>query len=363
MAFGRSRMTATPSLPVRAAAGSARELASFTGWSVGTAVERAITIPTLTRAENLLVSLVGGMALEQFTSAWDSINGGYVEVELQSETWMDRPDPKTTRQFILGRTVSDLYWYSRAYWYVTSRYSNGYPASFSYLPAGSITLGDQTGPIWYGPSTDVRFNGTSIDANNVVQFILPTAGVLWTGRRMIEIAIRLDRAAARAASPIASGYLQQTGGEPMTEDELGKLAAAWVNNRAGSDTAEGTTVGALNELVKFVEFSGDPSKMQVTEGREYSALELSRVANVPPYILGIATGGMTYQNAQEAVRQLWLFGAKPIADCIQETLSLDTVIPRGRYVKFDVESMMFQAALDQAAQSLTDQPAPTGASA
>jgi hypothetical protein len=35
-----------------------------------------------------------------------------------------------------------------------------------------------------------------------------------------------------------------------------------------------------------------------------------------------------------------MFGAKVYADCIAETLSSDNVLPRGTYVKFDVESYL-----------------------
>jgi phage portal protein BeeE len=89
-----------------------------------------------------------------------------------------------------------------------------------------------------------------------------------------------------------------------------------------------------------VQFDNDPSKLQLMEGREHAALELSRVANIPPYLNGIATGGMTYQNAQQARQDLYLFGAKPFISCIEETLSLDTVTPRGRHVRFDVGSYL-----------------------
>ena len=38
--------------------------------------------------------------------------------------------------------------------------------------------------------------------------------------------------------------------------------------------------------------------MQLVEGRTYQALELARLANVPPYLVGAPAGtGMTYQNA------------------------------------------------------------------
>ena len=334
----RHHLNAVPATSsVQAAVGTASQIGQFFTYSVGAYVERAQSIPTLTRAQNLLVSMIAGLDLEQYNNMWTGED--YEEVVIPGESWMARPDPRVSRQFIIGSTVGDLFWHGRAFWYITSRYANGYPATFTWLPAGNVNTVDQPGPVWFGPSDQVQFNGNTLDPTNVVQFISPTPGVLWTGARSIDIAIRLDNAAKRAASPIASGYLQQTGGEPMTSDELTELAGAWTSSRSGTEQTEGNTVGALNEFVKFVEFTADPSKMQLSEGREYSSLELSRVANIPPYLLGISTGGMTYQNAQEAMKQLYLLGARPIMQTIEQTLSLDTILPRGRWCRFDLDDM------------------------
>ena len=69
-------------------------------------------------------------------------------------------------------------------------------------------------------------------------------------------------------------------------------------------------------------------------------MELARVANIPPYLVGVAVGGYTYQNAQQARQDLYLFGAKPYIDCIQETLSMDNVLARGRHVEFDLDDYL-----------------------
>jgi hypothetical protein len=76
------------------------------------------------------------------------------------------------------------------------------------------------------------------------------------------------------------------------------------------------------------------------ESRQFQALELSRSCSVPAYLLGIAVGGYTYQNAQQARQDLYLFGAKQYLDCIQETLSMNQIVPRGRYVEFDLDSYL-----------------------
>ena len=46
---------------------------------------------------------------------------------------------------------------------------------------------------------------------------------------------------------------------------------------------------------------------------------------------------MTYQNAQQARQDLYLFGARIYMDAIEQTLSSAQVLPRNRYVEFDIE--------------------------
>jgi hypothetical protein len=49
---------------------------------------------------------------------------------------------------------------------------------------------------------------------------------------------------------------------------------------------------------------------------------------------------MTYQNALQARQDLYLFGAKPYMDCIEETLSGDQIVPRGRHIEFDLDDYL-----------------------
>jgi len=352
MALRKNRKPAFNSAPVepavRAAAGGASQIGTLYAYAVGAGVERALGVPTISRARDLIASMIGSLDLKQYTLQWTGED--YEEIHIPGESWFTRPDPNVTRNFIMANTFSDLFFYGRCFWYVTSRYASGFPASFTWLPAGSVTTPDQAGPQWFGPSKQVQFLGQEIDVNNVVQFLSPINGLLYQGQRAIDIAIRLDTAAKRFASnEIAAGYLQQTDGEPMGGDELAELAAAWSTARSAN------AIGALNQYVKFVEFDSDPSKLQLHEGREHAALELSRVANVPAYLVGIPTGGMTYQNAQQARQDLYLFGAKPFICAIEETLSLDTVTPRGRHVRFDVDDYLTDYNLEGDTEPMTEE--------
>jgi phage portal protein BeeE len=102
--------------------------------------------------------------------------------------------------------------------------------------------------------------------------------------------------------------------------------------RAGDN---GTAVAALSSEVDWHESTMDASKLQLVEARQHQALELARVANVSPFLVGAPTSsGMTYSNAQEARRQL-AQDALPYLSAIEQALSSDTVLPRGHVVRFD----------------------------
>lgn len=327
---------AMASAPIAAASG-APQPGSFIGYSVGPLEEAALSVPTVARAISLLSTVAATLNLRAYSLQWTGQQ--YEELFLEGEAWMTRPDPRTTRNFIMTKTARDLILYGRAFWMVTSRYSTGFPATFQWLPANLCDTPDNAPPEWFGPADKVTFNGTPLDVAQVVQFLSGSMGIIYQGRRAIQIALRLDQAAERfAANEIAAGYLQQKGGEPMSGEELAEMAAAWAANRRTN------AIGALNEHVGFESYDTDPSKLQLVEGREYQTKELSRLMDIPAYLLGIDQSSMTYANAQQARGDLIQFGARPILHAIEERLSMDDILPRGRFVRF---------ALDEYVQEFT----------
>jgi len=297
---------------------------------------RAMENATISRARDLVVSLVSGLSFEQFSLQW--VDDEYEEVHIPGESWMNTPDPRVSRQFLLAWTVDDLMFEGRAFWLVTSRNAaTGLPLSFQWLPASMVTTEDQAGPLWYGPSNQIMFNGYQLKTQDVIQFLSPIQSLLTAGRREIEIANRLDNAAMRfATNEITAGYLQQTpGSEPLSAEELGDLAAAWRAAR------QKNAIAALNGAVEWKEFSSDPSKLQLVEAREHTMRSLANLANVPGYLVGAPTGtGMTYQNAVESRRALYFYGAKPYIDCINQRLSMNDVLPENRFCRLDVSEFV-----------------------
>ena len=336
--FGNKKRT--PSFtapPLQAAAGSSAQIGQFYSYSVGASTELALSCATVSRATQMILSMVGCLPLRHYTKQWTGER--YEKIYLENESWMDQPDPRSTMNFIMSNTAMDIMMRGRAFWYVTSRSSaTGRPLSFQWLPASMISTLDQAGPQFFGQSNQVEFNGVLLPTEDVIQFISGVQGFLFTGARTIQTALKLDQAAERfAVNEIAAGWLQVgDNAEQMSAEDLGELAGAWRTARQSG------AIGALSGGISFHEFTSDPNKLQLLESRQYSSLEVSRQVGVPAYLLGIAVGGYTYQNAQQARQDLYLFGAKQVLDVIQMTLSMVNVLPRNRFVEFDVDDYIYE---------------------
>lgn len=332
-----TRKAETPSFasaPVQAAAG-ASQIGQFNYYLNANDEVRALSCATVSRARDLIAGMVGALSMRHYTKQWTGER--YENIYLPLEPWMERPDPKVSRSFFYVNIFSDLYFHGIAYAYVSTRYADGKPASFTWLPAASVSSNDQSGFIQYfGPQKELMFNGQSLDVSNVVQFISPIPGILKIGGRVINTSLYLDSAADRYAQiETVPGYLQQVSGEDLSGDDLGALATAWAAARKKN------AIGALSSQVQFKEFSENAQETNADQ-RKYQSLELARLCNVPAYLVSAPTEGasMTYQNAQQARQDLYLFGARVYLDCIEQTLSSDQVLPRNRFVEFDIASYL-----------------------
>lgn len=313
--------------------GGAQMIGQYYSYIEGDARNRAMSVPTVSRARDLMASVIGCMQLKMYNEIW---NGDEMEkVPLAPRTWLRRIDPTVYNGQILSWTFDDLFFYGRAFWYITSRTADGYPASFTRLPAAMVQTLDQSGPVWFAPSKEIIFQGGSLDPNDVVQFLSPIQGIVYMSEKAIATALQLEAARFRnSSSAIPAGVIRQVGGEPLSAQELADLAAAFNAARATNQTA------ALNEFVTYTETLTSPDKMLLIESAEFQAMEMARLCNIPPYLAGVSVGSYSYQSSAEARMDLWTFGVRAYADCIAGTLSQNNVLPNGTYVEFDVEDYL-----------------------
>ena len=203
------------------------------------------------------------------------------------------------------------------------------------MPAAMVDTPDQVGPVFFAPSNEITFAGMPVDPANVVQFIGGTQGIIYMSQQTIATALKIEESRYRnAETAIPSGILKQTGGEPLSAQELSDLAAAFNQARRTNQTA------ALNEFLSYEASTASPDKQLMIESANYSALDLSRLCNVPNYLVGVSTGSYAYTSSREARIDLWTFGTKVYAEVIAGTLSSNQVLPNGTYVEFDTEAFV-----------------------
>jgi len=341
--FNRVNKAAISPAPAKAAASGgyspnsagANLIGQYYTYIEGPQRNRAMSVATISRARDLMASVIACMPLKMYNEMW---NGDEMEqVNIAPRTWLRQPDPSVTYNFLMAWTFDDLFFYGRAFWYITARTQDGYPTAFTRLPAGSVTTQDQSGPVWFAPSNEVYFQGNMIDPKDLVQFLSPVQGIVYMSEQTVATAIKLEAARYRnAESSIPAGVLKQTGGEPLSATELADLASAFNAARATNQTA------ALNEFLSYTETTATPDKMLLIDAANYQALECARLTNVPPYLVGVSTGSYSYQSSEQARADLYIFGVKAYADCIAATLSQNNVLPRGTYVKFDADEYLVE---------------------
>ena len=323
--------------PSKAAAaggyGGTNSIGRYYQYQEGTARNNAISVPTCSRSRDLMASVIGCMNLRMYNEIW---NGNELEkIYIAPRSWLRKISPSVTNNFLLSWLFDDLFFYGAAYLFVTSRTADGYPASFDRLPFANVTRRDQPGPVFFGPSNELYFAGEKLDSANVIQFLSPIQGIVYQSAQSVATALKLEAARFRnSSSAIPAGILRQTGGEPLSGQELADLAASFNVARETNQTA------ALNEFVTYTETLTSPDKMLLIDSSEFQAMEMARLCNIPPYLAGISVGSYSYQSSSESRADLWTFGVRAYADCIAQTLSMNNVLPNGTYVEFDVEDYL-----------------------
>jgi phage portal protein BeeE len=347
----KAAISPAPDVSAAVGYGGSNMIGDFWAYQQGEARAKAMQVATISRARDLIAGVISSMPLKMYAEKWNEENGEMEEVPLAPRSWLRQPDPTVTYPFLMAWTFDDLFHYGKAYWFISARTQDGFPSAFTRIPAGSVTTPDVPGSIPFGPSKQIFFAGEYLDSNDVVQFLSPIEGIVYNGQQTIATALKIEDARARnASSAIPAGILKQTGGEPLSGQELADLAAQFNSARSTNQTA------ALNEFLSYEATTASPDKMLLIESANYSALEAARLCSVPPYLVGVSTGAYSYQSSEQARADLFIFGVQAFAQTLSATLSMNNVLPRGTYVKFDTDDFLIE---NEIADTM-DKPQPMG---
>ena len=165
-----------------------------------------------------------------------------------------------------------------------------------------------------------------------------TQGVLQTSARTIQSALDLEKAAAvSAATPMATGFIKNTGAD-MPEAQVQGLLAAWKSARQNRSTAY------LTSTLSYEAVGFSPKDMMYNDSQQYLATQIARAMNVPAYYISAdMNNSMTYQNIIDGRKEFVAYSLQPFICAIEDRLSMDDITPRGHVVKFAVEESFLRA--------------------
>ena len=291
----------------------------------------ALQVSTVSRCRNLICGVISYLPLELYKKSTGQ--------ELQSPLWLEQPDIRQPRAVTLAYTVDSLIFYGVAYWRVTSLYADdGRPSGFEWVANTRITVTtDAMGyEVAYYAVDGKKVPMSGIGSLVTFQSLLP--GVLETGARTIQAALDVQKAAAvAAATPMPTGIIRNQGAD-LPEAQVQGLLAAFKSARQNRSTAY------LTSTLDYQTVGFSPKEMTYNESSQYLSTEISRLMNVPAFMVSAdMNNSMTYQNVLDSRKEYVAYSLQPYICAIEERLSMDDITAHGNVVKFAVDETFLRA--------------------
>jgi HK97 family phage portal protein len=247
--------------------------------------------------------------------------------------WVSSPDPSWYPNGIgdaLHSVVAQMYGWGYTCLYVTDRYADGFPRTWTVLDSGALSISMVDGARSY------RYGDTVLDPRRVVQIDRnPGTGLHGSSA--------LRAYAQQAWGLLAAGNQSMnvnTGGIPqavlkserkLTKEQAEALQQQWgqaTTNRAGLPPV-------LPPELDFKQLSFNPADLSLLETQEFNARALATAFGVPSVLLNMALqGGLTYQNPAALGEMWWRFELRPTATRVANAFTAQ-LLPRGQWVSFD----------------------------
>jgi phage portal protein BeeE len=307
------------------------------GGATNTTRQLALSVPSVARARNIICGTIGSLPLTTF----NRITGQYVD----PHRVINQPDPRVAGFVIYTWLAEDIWLYGAGYGQVLEMYSatdGGRVRAWTRVSPDRVTV-------------DTNFKNTEITGYKVDGMAVPQSGVgslirfdggdegfLNRAGKTVNAAVYLENSALTyAKDPVPTLALKSTGTN-LPAERIQSLLNAWRTARQSRGTA------FLNADVDIQTIGFDPKSLQLTEARQYVALELARACGIPAYFLSAETTSMTYSNAVSERRSLVDFSLRPILKAIEERLSLPDFVSNPVMVRFALDDFLRGNALERA---------------
>ena len=291
----------------------------------------AVQVPAVNRCANLIKGVIGYLPLELYKKSTGE--------ELAKPLWCEQPDIRQPRSVTISWTVDSLIFYGVAYWRVTEVYADDLrPSRFEWVANSRVVpqlnaLGTE---VLYYTLDNEKLPMTGV--GSLVTFQGLTQGVLQTAGRTIQSALDLEKAAAVAAqTPMATGFLKNTGAD-MPEAQVQGLLAAWKAARQSRSTAY------LTSTLSYETVGFSPKDMMYNDAQQYLATQIARAMNVPAYYISAdMNNSMTYQNIIDGRKEFVAYSLQPYICAIEDRLSMNDVTAAGHTVRFNISETFLRS--------------------
>jgi len=295
----------------------------------GQAIDRAaaLGVPAVLRGRNLICGDISTLPLQLI----DADNN------VQDHPLFRQIDANTANVVMLAQTVEDLLFEAKAWWRVTERTADGYPAKAARYAPGDVSLQPpddyRKGYLPSGLPTEgvVWMEGKPVPFRDVIRFDSPNPGFLVAGERAIRRALALDEAAdLYAANPRRRGFFTTEGGAPdPDETEIDEFLDDW--QQGARERLDGWAPGG----VKYVNAQDPtPAELQILAQQQRADLTIANALGIDPEDLGISTTSRTYQNATDRRQDRVNDVLSPYMRAVTDRLSMPDVTKRGYTARF-----------------------------
>lgn len=290
--------------------------------------EQALTIPGVSRARGVLISLVCDVPLVAAKRAPDVV---LLTRAPSQPAWLTTSPGWAGPFQRMLLSLDDHIFYGETLWGVTRGEApagirpilNAWHIPYedwSIDPAGRICVRDEDG------------QQIPADADEVLYIPAAHDGLLATASRTFRGAVDLERSwISRARNPIPALDLHETEETNLEEDERQEIVDAWAAARTDPNGAIASTPWNIDARVL-----GTVDAQLFVEGRNAVRLDIANFFQLPAALIDAttATASLTYTTQESAESSVGGMSIPYWARPFEDRLSQDDVVPHGTAVRF-----------------------------
>jgi HK97 family phage portal protein len=181
---------------------------------------------------------------------------------------------------------------------------------------------------------------TSSEIIHITDMLMPGAlkgkGRVEALKENFGLAVALESFAARffGGGIQTSGIIEYPGN--LNKEQAKLLVEGFDSRHRGYRNAHKT--GVLSGGAKYVQTSTPNDSNQFLQSREYAVLDVCRVLQIPPHMLGITNGSQARASVEQLAIDFTTHALRPIVEKIERAYS--DLLPNQAFIKFNLDALI-----------------------